>query len=105
MRRQAGALGLAKPAGSGYLGDMRFEVKSVPNANEDLESYTAREQQIILGGITDFLEFDADIESKRRKQLRPNPLVPWELRIGDFRVFYEIREKAVRILTIGHKVS
>jgi mRNA-degrading endonuclease RelE of RelBE toxin-antitoxin system len=37
--------------------------------------------------------------------LRPNPLVPWELRIGDFRVFYEIREKAVRILTIGHKVS
>lgn len=83
---------------------MKFEVKFVPDAAQDLESHTAREQRIILDGVSEFLEFDADIKSKRRKQLRPNPLAPWELRIGDYRVFYEIREGSVRILAIGYKV-
>jgi len=83
---------------------MRFEVKFVPSADQDLESYTVREQRIILGGVAEFLEVDANRESKRRKQMRPNPLAPWELRIGDYRVFYEIREESVRVLAIGHKV-
>ena len=83
---------------------MRFEVKLVPSADQDLESYTVREQRIILGGVAEFLEVDANRESKRRKQMRPNPLAPWELRIGDYRVFYEIREESVRVLAIGHKV-
>jgi len=83
---------------------MRFEVKFVPSADQDLESYTVREQKIILGGIVEFLETDANVENKRRKQMRPNPLAPWELRIADYRVFYEIREKSVRVLALGHKV-
>ena len=36
--------------------------------------------------------------------MRPNPLAPWELRIGDYRVFYEIGEDIVRVLAIGHKL-
>ena len=83
---------------------MRFEVEFVSSADQDLESYTVREQRIVLDGIAEFLEVDANVESKRRKQMRPNPLAPWELRIGDYRVFYEIREEAVRVLAIGHKV-
>jgi mRNA-degrading endonuclease RelE of RelBE toxin-antitoxin system len=69
---------------------MRFGIRFVPSADEDLAYYQAREQSIILAAIGEFLEADADVESKRRKQLRPNPLTPWELRIGDYRVFYEI---------------
>jgi mRNA-degrading endonuclease RelE of RelBE toxin-antitoxin system len=37
---------------------------------------------------------------------RPNPLAPWELRIGELRVYYEITEDpeaAVTILAIGVK--
>jgi mRNA-degrading endonuclease RelE of RelBE toxin-antitoxin system len=83
---------------------MRFEVKLVPSADQDLESYAAREQRIILDAIAEFLEVDANVGTKRRKQMRPNPLAPWELRIGDYRVFYEIREGSVRVLAIGHKV-
>ena len=34
----------------------------------------------------------------------PIPLAPWELRIGDYRVFCEIREeRIVRVLAVGHK--
>jgi mRNA-degrading endonuclease RelE of RelBE toxin-antitoxin system len=84
---------------------MNFEVRFVPSADEDLSYYEVREQEIILDAIGKFLESDADVESKRRKQLRPNPLAPWELRIGDYRVFYEIGAEArVRVLAVGHKI-
>lgn len=46
-------------------------------------------------------------ETRNRKVLRPNPLAPWELRVGDLRVFYEpdIVEtaKKIRVLALGRK--
>jgi mRNA-degrading endonuclease RelE of RelBE toxin-antitoxin system len=84
---------------------MKFEVRFVPSADEDLDYYEVREQTVILDAIGRCLERDPDVESKRRRQLRPNPLAPWELRIGDYRVFYEIRaEGLVRVLAVGRKV-
>ena len=38
--------------------------------------------------------------------MRPNPVAPWELRIGSLRVYYEAEEHPdpnVRILAIGVK--
>jgi mRNA-degrading endonuclease RelE of RelBE toxin-antitoxin system len=84
---------------------MRFEVRLVHSADGDLDAYTVREQRILLDAISEFLEIDADVPTRRRKQLRSNPLAPWELRIGNFRLFYEITsEKVVRVLAVGHKV-
>ena len=39
--------------------------------------------------------------------MRPNPVAPWELRIGQLRVFYEVvgeESGTVRILAVGRKV-
>ena len=84
---------------------MKFGFTLVPGADEDLAYYKVREQRIILDAVGEFLGTDADVQSKRRKPLRPNPLAPWELRIGDYRVFYEIQpERRVRVLAVGHKV-
>jgi mRNA-degrading endonuclease RelE of RelBE toxin-antitoxin system len=84
---------------------MKFKSTFVPSAEEDLAYYKAREQRIILDGIRRFLDVDANVQSKRRKRLRPNPLTPWELRVGQYRVFYEIpQEELVRVLAVGHKV-
>ena len=84
---------------------MKFDIRFIPDADKDLDYYEVREQRIIIDAIGKYLENGADVESKRRKQLRPNPLAPWELRIGDYRVFYEIRaEGLVRVLAVGHKV-
>ena len=37
--------------------------------------------------------------------MRPNPVAPWELRVGVLRVYYEIEasETVVRILAVGVK--
>jgi mRNA-degrading endonuclease RelE of RelBE toxin-antitoxin system len=38
--------------------------------------------------------------------MRPNPLAPWELRIGDLRVYYDVEEKpepTVCVLAVGVK--
>ena len=46
------------------------------------------------------------IETRNRKPLRPNPVAPWELRVGALRVFYEVvsaQPPAVRVLAVGKK--
>jgi mRNA-degrading endonuclease RelE of RelBE toxin-antitoxin system len=83
---------------------MEFDVELAPSADEDLDYYQVREQRVILDAIEEFLELDADVQTKKRKRLRPNPLAPWELRIGNHRVFYEVGPgRVVRVLAIGHK--
>ncbi len=83
---------------------MRFEVRFTRGADGDLDHYGPYDQKLICDGIGRLLESDADAQTRRRKQLRPNPLSPWELRLGRFRVFYEIQEDSVvRILAVGHK--
>ena len=83
---------------------MRFDVELTHSAERDLAHYTKYEQRVIVKSILRYLQVDADIRTKRRKQLRPNPLAPWELRIGDYRAFYEIEEgRNVNVIAIGHK--
>jgi mRNA-degrading endonuclease RelE of RelBE toxin-antitoxin system len=43
--------------------------------------------------------------TRNRKALRDNPIARWELRIGEFRVFYELDEESrtVAIVAVGHK--
>ena len=38
--------------------------------------------------------------------MRPNPIAPWELRIGELRVYYEVKEEpdpVVTVLAVGVK--
>ena len=84
---------------------MNFQIQFTPGAEEDIECFTAREQRIIIDGIRRYLSGDANIQTKRKKQLKPNELAPWELRIGNHRVFYdvEVQEVAVKIIAVGYK--
>lgn len=42
-------------------------------------------------------------ETRNRKQLRPNELAGWELRVDVFRVFYDVSEDIVKVVAIGLK--
>jgi mRNA interferase RelE/StbE len=83
---------------------MPFQVILTPRAEADLDYFKRFEQRTIVDSARRFLRNDADVESQHRKRLRPNPLSPWELRIGKYRMFYDMVDAAtVKIIAIGHK--
>ena len=60
-----------------------------------------------MDGIEQQLTHDPTVQTRNRKRMRPSALAPWELRIGDIRVYYDARdepEPLVQILAIGVKV-
>ena len=63
------------------------------------------EQKLLLDGIDLHLTREPDLATRNRKQLRPNPLADWELRVGTFRVFYTIENSVVlvTVVAIGRK--
>jgi mRNA-degrading endonuclease RelE of RelBE toxin-antitoxin system len=67
---------------------------------------TAGERAIILDAIERQLVHEPLKETRHRKPLRPNPVAPWEFRVGQLRVFYEVAghdTPTVRILAVGRK--
>ena len=61
---------------------MRYEILMSPDAIDHLREFSAREQSLILDQIETHLLYEPNVETRRRKRMRPNPLSPWELRIG-----------------------
>lgn len=83
---------------------MKYNIDIKKSANDDLVYYDTFEQRIIVKAILKYLQCDANIETRKRKQLRSNPVAPWELKIGKYRIFYEVAEgQKVQVLAIGHK--
>ncbi len=46
------------------------------------------------------LSYEPTVENRNRKRLRPNPVAPWELRIGHLRVYFDVEEEPRRLVTI-----
>jgi hypothetical protein len=60
----------------------------------------------VLDAIEEQLAHEPLVETRNRKLLRPNPLAPWELRVGNLRIFYEVAKgepDKVQILAVGEK--
>jgi len=67
---------------------------------------TARQQTIVLDAVDRQLLNQPNVETRNRKPMRPNPVAPWELRIGNLRVYYEVNddpERTVVVLAVGIK--
>ncbi len=82
-----------------------YGIALTPEAFDDLESLRRFDRAQIMQGIHEQLEHSASVENRNRKRLRPNALAEWELRLGRFRVFYDVDEQAetVKIEAIGFK--
>ena len=82
-----------------------FQLEFTPEAVEDLRSLRKYDQQQIIDGVEIQLSEQPDVQSRNRKRLRPNQLAEWEVRIGDFRVFYDVDAESavVKIEAIGYK--
>ena len=84
---------------------MRFVIDFSREARRQLRGFTVAEQRRIVEAITQNLQHQANVASRHRKPLRENPLAPWELRVGEVRVFYNVlvEEQSVYVVAIGRK--
>jgi mRNA-degrading endonuclease RelE of RelBE toxin-antitoxin system len=82
-----------------------YEINLLPTAQEDLKSLRKFEQKDVVAGIKAQLRHEPTVETRNRKRLEPNELAEWELRIGRFRVFYNVESDAqmIHVEAIGVK--
>lgn len=79
---------------------MAFHIQYSPEAEEHLSGLTARQRGTVFDTVDDQLGHQPTVETKNRKPMRPNPIAPWELRIGKLRVYYDVEEEPEKIVTI-----
>ena len=82
-----------------------YDLDYTERAWEDFAFFRKYDQRIIQDAINRRLRGQPNWETRQRIRLRPNALAEWELRAGDFRVFYDVLEEArkVKIIAIGYK--
>lgn len=89
-----------------------YSIEYTEEALKDIEYFRKSERQQILEQIDIQLTYEPTVITKNRKPLRPNQLAEWELRIGKYRVFYDVIEaanseivKIVKIEAVGFKLQ
>jgi mRNA-degrading endonuclease RelE of RelBE toxin-antitoxin system len=85
---------------------MAFTIEFSPHAREHLAQLRRRDQRIVVDAIEEQLSHEPDHPTRRRKKLDDNELAPWELRVGDFRVFYDVHlgGEIVVVVAVGQKL-
>lgn len=79
---------------------MPYRIEYSPEAENHLRALTARQQAIVLDTADQQLIHQPTFETRNRKPMRPNPVAPWELRIGNLRVYYDVAEEPEPIVYI-----
>ena len=82
-----------------------FAINIADQAADHLDRLQRYAQRVVLDGIELHLRHQPTEETRRIKQLRLNPVAGWELRLGDYRVLYDVAEedRVVSVLVVGEK--
>jgi mRNA-degrading endonuclease RelE of RelBE toxin-antitoxin system len=82
-----------------------YQIEYTSQAVVDLKSFKKNEQVQIVENIQIQLRYEPIIETRNRKRMRPNNTAEWELRVGEFRVLYNVDEQVliVEIQRVGRK--
>jgi mRNA-degrading endonuclease RelE of RelBE toxin-antitoxin system len=83
-----------------------FTIEFSEDAERQLSRLKASDRTILIDAIEEQLAHQPTSPARHRKLLRANPLAAWELRVGDFRVFYNVEEEQalVILVAIGAKI-
>lgn len=79
---------------------LTYTIEYSPETLVHLRGLTARQRATVLGTVEIQLAQEPTVETRNRKPMRPNPLAPWELRIGALRVYYDVEESPDRRVLI-----
>ena len=79
---------------------MAFEIIYSPEAVDHLQALPKATQVLVVDQVDEQLVHQPTLPTRKRKVLRPNPIAPWALRLGDIRVFYEVQEEPKPVVSI-----
>lgn len=82
---------------------MQYRIELTPEADEHLDKLTAREQATLIDQMAQQLSHEPGIETRNRKRMQPGKpgfIAPWELRVEDMRVYYEVSEDPAFVVTV-----
>lgn len=84
---------------------MNFRIEVAESALKDIQWFKKHERVLILDKMEKQLRHQPAMITRNRKALRHNILSRWELRIGKYRVFYNVDQNAqlVIITAVGYK--
>lgn len=84
---------------------MKYDFVLSQTAIAALDSLRKFDQRRIRDALVEQLGHQPLTETRNRKKLRDNGPAQWELRIGQYRVFYDVDEEddLVRVIAIGYK--
>ena len=83
---------------------MPYRIQYDPAADEHLAALSARDRSIVFEGVHRHLDDSPTSEARNRKQLRPNSIASWDLRLGRLRVYYDVEGDLVSVLAVGVKL-
>jgi mRNA-degrading endonuclease RelE of RelBE toxin-antitoxin system len=83
---------------------MRYEIDLAPQAVQDFRRLSARDRSTIRDALERHLRYEPAKESRSGvKRLRGIGRPQYRLRVGEFRVFYDVLEDSVEVLAIVAK--
>jgi mRNA-degrading endonuclease RelE of RelBE toxin-antitoxin system len=78
----------------------KYEIEVTPEAEADMEWLSPRDRTTLFEALDRRLAYEPTVENRNRKRLRPNPVAPWELRVGRLRVYFDVEDSPRRVVTI-----
>lgn len=79
---------------------MAYAIEFTAEAEDHFKRLTARQRATLVDRIERQLLHEPGVETRNRKPMRPNPLAPWELRVGALRVYYETNDDPAKVVTV-----
>lgn len=82
-----------------------FHILFSPSASDDIGWFSRRERRTVFDQTEEQLRHQPATETRNRKRLRPNQVAEWELRIGEYRVFYDVETESdtVEVKMVGRR--
>jgi mRNA-degrading endonuclease RelE of RelBE toxin-antitoxin system len=78
----------------------KYHIEYPPEVVEHLRVLTKSQQVTVLDTVEQQLSYQPRVKTRNRKPMRENPIAPWELRIGNIRVYYDVEERPVPTVLI-----
>lgn len=84
-----------------------FAIQITEGAEADVRALPAYARRLVFDGQETHLQYQPTEGTRRIKPLRSNPVAGWELRLGDYRVLYDVdpAEMVVTVQVVGEKIG